>query len=69
MSTANNLAFAGALLAVLLNTLTLVGVIWKAGRWSQKLEDKQAQQDVLLERITLQLDAMERRVGSLEGRR
>ena len=59
----------GGLLGLFLNTLVLIGLIWKGGRWSQKVEDKQAQQDVLMERITAQLDAMERRVGSLEGRR
>ena len=65
----NNLVLGGSLLALLLNTVTLVGAIWKGGRWSQKIEDKQERQDEILDRIATQLDAVERRVGSLEGRR
>ncbi len=65
----NNLVLGGSLLALLLNTITLVGVIWKAGRWSQKVEDKQERQDEILERVATSLDALEERVGSLEGRK
>lgn len=65
----SNLLMAGAVLTLLLQTLTLVGLIWKGGRWSQRIEDGQAEQDKLIIRIAEQLDKIETRVGHLEGRR
>ena len=59
----------GAVVTLLLQTITLVGLIWKGGRWSQRIESEQKAQDAILARIVTELNAIEQRVGHLEGRR
>jgi len=58
----------GAIVTLLLQTITLVGLIWKGGRWSQRIESEQKTQDSIIARIVTDLDAIEKRVGHLEGR-
>lgn len=64
----SGLLLGGAGVTLLLQTITLVGLIWKGGRWSQKMESEWKNHDDLLARIVQQMDAIEERVGHLEGR-
>lgn len=63
------LLLGGGIITLLLQTITLIGLVWKGGRWSQRIESEQKSQDELFDRIVKQMDQLEARVGSLEGRK
>jgi len=62
------LLLGGGIVTLLLQTITLIGLVWKGGRWSQRMESEQKMQDEIVNRIVQQLDKLEARVGKLEGR-
>jgi hypothetical protein len=56
------------LATAIVNTLAVFGIVWKGGHTLGRIEEGMKDHDSAMTRVTNQLDALERRVGRLEGR-
>ena len=64
----NSLLLGSTVLAMVVNTILIVGIAWRGGRLLGNMEEKVNSIGALVARLIDQFDALERRVGVLEGR-